>query len=70
MVDVGGAASGSRRSRKLRSGLAIPVVTHGSWGAGSSTTPTARSWGTYLGLAGTPEVSALVEDSDALLMWA
>jgi len=68
MVDVGCAASGTRRGRNSER-LAIPVVTTLK-GRGLLDNADAPLVGTYLGLAGTPEVSALVEDSDALLMWA
>ena len=47
--------------------LGIPVVTT-LMGRGLLENANAPLVGTYLGLAGTPEVSALVEDSDALLM--
>ncbi|HEX5629240.1 MAG TPA: indolepyruvate/phenylpyruvate decarboxylase [Usitatibacteraceae bacterium] len=50
-------------ARRLR----IPVVTT-LMGRGLLDNADAPLVGTYLGLAGTPEVSALVEDSDALLM--
>ena len=50
-------------ARKLR----IPVVTS-LMGRGLLENADAPLVGTYLGLAGTPEVSALVEDSDALLL--
>ena len=52
---------------KLAKRLAIPVVTT-LMGRGLLDNADAPLVGTYLGLAGTPEVSALVEDSDALLM--
>ena len=47
--------------------LAIPVVTS-LMGRGLLENADAPLVGTYLGLAGTPEVSALVEESDALLL--
>ena len=47
--------------------LGIPVVTS-LMGRGLLENADAPLVGTYLGLAGTPEVSALVEDSDALLL--
>ena len=47
--------------------LGIPVVTS-FMGRGLLEDADAPLVGTYIGLAGTPEVSALVEDSDALLM--
>jgi len=47
--------------------LGIPVVTS-FMGRGLLENADAPLVGTYLGLAGTPEVSALVEDSDALLL--
>mgnify|MGYP005805852757 CR=1 FL=1 len=47
--------------------LGIPVVTT-LMGRGLLENADAPLVGTYLGLAGTPEVSALVEDADALLM--
>jgi indolepyruvate decarboxylase len=47
--------------------LGIPVVTT-LMGRGLLEDADAPLVGTYLGLAGTPEVSALVEESDALLM--
>ena len=47
--------------------LGIPVVTT-LMGRGLLENADAPLLGTYLGLAGTPEVSALVEDSDALLL--
>jgi len=50
-------------ARRLR----IPVVTT-LMGRGLLENADAPLVGTYLGLAGTPEVSALVEESDALLM--
>ena len=50
-------------ARKLR----IPVVTT-FMGRGLLEDADAPLVGTYIGLAGTPEVSALVEESDALLM--
>jgi len=47
--------------------LGIPVVTS-LMGRGLLDNANAPLVGTYLGLAGTPEVSALVEESDALLL--
>ena len=47
--------------------LGIPVVTS-LMGRGLLENANAPLVGTYLGLAGTPEVSALVEESDALLL--
>lgn len=52
---------------KLAKRLAIPVVTT-LMGRGLLENADAPLVGTYLGLAGTAEVSALVEESDALLM--
>jgi indolepyruvate decarboxylase len=55
------------RVAELAKRLGLPVVTSLS-GRGLLANGEAALRGTYLGVAGTPEVTALVEDSDALLL--
>jgi indolepyruvate decarboxylase len=55
------------RVARLATGLGLPVVTSLS-GRGLLANSEGPLCGTYLGVAGPPEVTALVEDSDALLL--